>query len=220
MNVIALDLDGTLEDSRTDMVAAVHRVREHFALDQRAADAIRPYVNKGMPTLYKVCFSELWDGEGDIPAKVKDAYESDYLNNVAVDTELYAGIAPALQQLQSLAPLALVTNKPEHISRRLLEALGVADHFSAVVGGDTCSESKPSIIPLQAAAEQCGYQPENGTVVMIGDSAGDIRMGRAFGATTLWCAWGYATEPGELQPDYQASNPEDLPGLVASILSR
>ncbi len=222
MNVIALDLDGTLEDSRADMIAAVQRVRKRFDLDPRANEDIRPYVNKGMPTLYQICFSELWaDGpDPDLALRLKQAYETDYMENVAVQTRLYPGIAQALNQLDQLAPLALVTNKPERISRQLLEALGVAQHFATVVGGDTCSESKPSKIPLLAAAEQCGYSPTNGKAIMIGDSAGDIRMGQSFGAITLWCAWGYAAEPGALAPDYRAARPEDLPGLVDSILSR
>ena len=61
MTVIALDLDGTIEDSRQDMVAAVHRVRHRYGLPKRQDLDIVGHVNRGMPHLYSVCFSELWD---------------------------------------------------------------------------------------------------------------------------------------------------------------
>jgi phosphoglycolate phosphatase-like HAD superfamily hydrolase len=39
MPLVAFDLDGTLEDSRRDMVAAVDRVRRELGLPARSYDA-------------------------------------------------------------------------------------------------------------------------------------------------------------------------------------
>jgi phosphoglycolate phosphatase-like HAD superfamily hydrolase len=58
MRLICFDLDGTLEDSRRDMVAAVHRVREALGLTPRSNEAVLPWVNKGMETLYRACFND------------------------------------------------------------------------------------------------------------------------------------------------------------------
>ena len=215
MHLIALDLDGTLEDSRADMVAAARRVRAGFGLPARADSALLPFVNGGMDALYRACFD---DYLGSAPQQariraVREAYEADYLEHVAVATRLYTGIEPALVKLAELGALACVTNKPERISRRLLEALGVGALFRAVIGGDSCVRAKPDKIMLEAAAERCGFDRTRGTAFMIGDTDADIRLGRAYGAHSVWCAWGYVAAPAEV-PDRVAREPAELPELV------
>jgi 2-phosphoglycolate phosphatase len=214
--LIGIDLDGTLEDSRNDMVAAARRVRADLALPARPDAMLRPFVNAGMDQLYRACFDDypaLADAAGY--AKVRAAYEADYLEHVAVETRLYAGMADALAQLAELGSLACVTNKPERISRRLLEALGVAQLFSTVVGGDSCAHAKPHPIMLQTAAERCGFDAARGRAFMIGDTAADIQLGRTFGARSVWCAWGYVEQISE-HADFRAQHPADLPGIVAA----
>lgn len=215
MHLIALDLDGTLEDSRADMVAATQRVRAGFGLPAREDAALLPFVNGGMDALYRACFD---DYLGSDPSEarmgvVREAYEADYLAHVAVETRLYAGIDSALVELAGLGALACVTNKPERISKRLLEALGVGSLFRAVVGGDSCVRAKPDKIMLETAAERCGFDRARGSAFMIGDTDADIRLGRAYGAHSVWCAWGYVAAPAEV-PDRVARDPAELPNLV------
>jgi phosphoglycolate phosphatase len=219
MHLIGIDLDGTLEDSRADMVAAARRVRAAFDLPARDDAQLLPWVNAGMDRLYRACFDD-YLAAGDARARyaaVQAAYDADYLANVAVETRLYAGIADAVERLAALGALACVTNKPERISRALLDALGVGAHFGAVIGGDSCAEAKPSPLMLRAAAERCGFDPARGRAFMIGDTAGDIQLGRAFGAVTIWCAWGYSDAPGAVA-DFQAHTPADLPRLVRAAV--
>lgn len=213
MILICLDLDGTLEDSRSDMVAVVHRVRNQLGLSPLPDKAIRPWVNKGMDPLYRACFDEYIHKEDSLLSDVRSRYETDYFNNVAVETNLYPGIASALEWLVDLGRLVVVTNKPEKISRRLLEALKVDHCFADVIGGDTCAKGKPDPMVLKEAADRVGFTKGEGDVFMIGDTSADLKMGRAFGATTIWCAWGYADDPGEV-PDLVAQTPEELPGIV------
>lgn len=217
MHLIGLDLDGTLEDSRNDMAAAVHRVRARFGLPARSDEAVRPWVNRGMDQLYRACFDDHLRGSDARLADVRARYEEDYLVNVARETRLYPGIAAALARLAELGRLAVVTNKPERISRRLLATLGVDGAFSAVIGGDTCAATKPNPLVLQEAARRCGFDAARGRAVMIGDTAADVALGRAFGAVTIWCAWGYAADPGG-KPDFTAETPEALPELVRAAL--
>jgi phosphoglycolate phosphatase len=217
VNLIGLDLDGTLEDSRTDMTAAVQRVRAVLGLAPRHDDAIRPWVNRGMEQLYRACFDDFLNGDDTRLAVVRERYEADYLANVVDETRLYPGIADALAQLADRGQLAVITNKPERISHRLLEVLGVLKHFAAIIGGDSCAKGKPDPSVLREAAKRCGFVADRGRAVMIGDSAADVELGHAFGAATIWCAWGYADHPG-VKPDLVASQPGQLPDLVAAAL--
>jgi phosphoglycolate phosphatase len=218
MNLICLDLDGTLEDSRADMVAVAQRVRGQLRLPARPDDAILPWVNKGMDQLYRACFDDYLEGNDARLADVKKRYEADYFTNVAVQTRLYPGIADAVARLAELGSLACVTNKPEKISWRLLEVLEVSKLFSAVVGGDSCPKSKPDPMVLEAAARRCGFERPQSRAVMVGDTPADIAMGRAFGAATIWCAWGYVQRLGEERADLIAERPGQLPELVRSAV--
>ena len=211
--VLALDLDGTLEDSRDDMVAAVMRVRAARELPLLADERVRPHVNAGMDHLYRRCLPEL------APAAARELYEADYLSAIAQRTRLYLGMEAALAELEGLGRLACVTNKPERLSVALLAALGVLSRFTAVIGGDTCPEGKPSPMPLAEAVRRCGPGAVAPRVIMIGDSGGDVRCGQALGAQTVWCAWGYAADPGDLRPDATAAAPAELPGVIARLLA-
>jgi phosphoglycolate phosphatase len=220
--LIALDLDGTLEDSRDDMVAAARRVRAQLGLPVRQDAQLAPWVNGGMDQLYAKCFDDFAAGDPARTEQVRRAYEAEYMERVAVTTRLYDGIEPALRELAGLGALACVTNKPERISRRLLEVLGVGALFRAVIGGDTCVRCKPDPVMLATAAERCGVAPGTAgqrarRVVMIGDSAADIALARAFGASSVWCAWGYAASAGDSPADFVAQSPRELSGIVARV---
>lgn len=216
---IALDLDGTIEDSRVDMVASVHRVRSAFGLPLRNENVIIPWLHHGMDSIYVNCFDDYVESEydGSHIQDIQEAYLADYLGNVARETRLYEGMSRALDELSKLGKLAVVTNKPEKITVRLLEELGIDGFFGAVVCADMVGEVKPSPLLLKKASELTGYDSASGKSFMIGDSAGDIRMGKVFGAVTIWCSWGYAKEPG-IKPDWTAWKPIELPGIVKNFL--
>lgn len=221
MNLIAIDLDGTLEDSRRDMISAVHRVRASFSLAIRSDDQVAPWVNQGMEQLYKNTFDDLLANGicSEQYDRVQEAYERDYLKHVASETRLYPGISGALSGLSEIGRLVVVTNKPEKISKRLIEELKIDQFISGLVGGDTTEKNKPDPALLKEAARQIGFSTDSGHSFMIGDSSGDIKMGRRFGATTIWCSWGYAKEPGA-EPHWIANVPEELPTLVRITLKR
>lgn len=212
--LIALDLDGTLEDSRDDMTAAARRVRAQLGLPARDDSALRPFVNGGMDQLYAKCFDDFIAGDAARVEPVRQAYEADYLANVAVATRLYDGIAAALAELRELGILACVTNKPERISRHLLEQLGVGELFATVVGGDSCAQAKPHPMMLSAAAERVGFDVQRGATFMIGDTAADMQLARTFGAMGIWVGWGYVPSI-DATYDFRAAEPSDLPVLVA-----
>jgi len=219
MPLVAFDLDGTLEDSRDDMVAAVLSVRAQLSLPTLPGAGFRPHVNRGMAHLYQTCFSEMWNSTVDeaVHRSIQSAYVREYGENIAVRTKLYDGIGTVLSQLQPLAKLAVVTNKPEALSVRLLTALDVLDKFSAVIGGDSASRAKPAADPLREAVRRA---EGTGPVIMIGDSPGDIACAAAFGCPVIWCAWGYGKEYGPAAPSYIAESPTDIPAILENIFQR
>ena len=121
-----------------------------------------------------------------------------------------------LQSLHGTVPMAVVTNKPEALSRLLLEKLGILEYFVTVIGGDTFDFAKPNPGMLQGALDRSGV---TGPCFMIGDSAGDVKMAQAFGATAIWCTWGYHEKLPDLQPDRVVKAPSEVVTFVGSIQS-
>jgi len=184
------DLDGTLIDSRADITRSVN-----LALVQMKLSPIRPariaeFVGNGVQVLIQRALRESTRGEPksslveSTVTKYLEAYEAHLLDS----TDLYAGVREALHSLR-WANRAVITNKPERFSRRILEALGVADCFCAILGGDSTPLRKPDPAPLQLVMAQCGVTPRQ--TVMVGDSMVDIQAGKAAGAFTCGIAGGF-----------------------------
>ena len=219
--LITMDLDGTLEDSRADMVASVQRLRRRLELPDRPSTDFWGDVNRGMDHLYRSCFAEYLGNNpsADALASIRDRYAADYSDHINDHTVLYEGWLDTLPRLAKMAPLALVTNKPEALSHQLLTALNIREHFTTIIGGDTCVAGKPDPITIATAAQRCGFAADHRPVFHIGDSAGDIRLAHAFGATAIWCAWGYLdVAPKDPAPHFHAPSPQDLPSLIQSAL--
>ena len=217
--LVFIDLDGTIEDSRADMADAVFQVRYKLDLPELPLSVIDPHLNRGMEHLYRNCFPELFENaEGNEQRaaleRVKQAYEAHYGAHIADRTRMYAGVPEMLAGLAGRARLVCFTNKPEALSRLLLEALGVSQHFAMIMGGDSCPESKPSTLPMKIARERLYEAGATVPTIMIGDSAGDMRAARDFGARAIWAAWGYAKAAPDPAPDAVAGSPSQVLGLL------
>lgn len=205
------DLDGTLEDSRVDMATSVNLARQQLGLKPWIFEEIVPHVNGGMSALYRACFPEY---AHDLEA-VRLCYETVYLKNICVKTVCYPHVVELLQSLaQKQAIVAVITNKPTHLSWALLKSLGLDGFVQRVMGGDSCAATKPSPLPLQIVAEEFGYRPSIDQAFMMGDTLNDMLAGRAFGAKTLWCSWGYGAELSREEYDVRLEAAEGLLGLI------
>lgn len=222
MNFFFFDLDGTLEDSRRDMVDAAQRIRTLLQLTPRTYDELVPHVNRGMRELYLNCFDDYCKNfvseiDEEKLKNVEQLYVEQYGKNIAVHTKLYEGIHNVLAQIKQSGRIAVITNKPEALSVQLLQRLNVIGFVDLVIGGDTCSEAKPSALPLRHALSVLGGQIEKDTIFMIGDSQGDALAGERAGVQTVWCAWGYqSTPPAQPAPRHIATTPQDLIEIFTS----
>lgn len=213
--LVAFDLDGTLEDSRTDMVLAIQKLRTQLSLPFRSFDDLVPWVSKGMPTLYAKAFDDL-ENEG-MRQQLPKLYAECYQRVIVDSTVLYEGILELLTNLSGKVELAVITNKPEHLSRVLLRNLGILEFFSAVIGGDTMPVAKPDPIMIEGAMTACKVTD---TCIMVGDSRGDVVMSRDFGAISIWCKWGYHDSILDVEADYVVSHPSEVYSIVEMIQRR
>jgi phosphoglycolate phosphatase len=123
-------------------------------------------------------------------------------------TRLYPGTEEGLDRLEGRL-FAVLTNKPGDMSRTILRGLGVADRFFRIYGAGDLAARKPDPAGLLRVAEEAGVAPAD--TVMVGDSAIDVRTGRAAGALTAGVTYGFdAGSFREHPPDLLVSSLTEL----------
>lgn len=186
--VVVFDLDGTLVDSGADIAEALNRTLVDFGLPRVPEATVLGWIGEGVRKLVEAA----WRHAGDATPldTVMPTFMRHYAECLLRSPRLYPGAAEALTQLHAAGvTLALCTNKPSAMVPPLLRHLGVADRFSAVLGGDSLPERKPSPAPLLHLAQQFAQPPAR--CLMVGDSGTDLQAGHAAGMPVALVRYGY-----------------------------
>ncbi len=195
MNVdaVVFDLDGTLVDSRHDLASAVNALRAELGFEPLAVERVVGMVGRGARVLVQRALADRWsDSEPGASARLDRAFERFldlYFDRCLDETRSYDGVPEMLETLAERFPLAVLTNKPERHTLRVLEGLGLAAWFRSVVGGDTLATRKPDPAGLHLLAGRLGA--ETGRTLFVGDSATDGETAKAAGAPLALVAWGF-----------------------------
>jgi phosphoglycolate phosphatase len=187
LSLIVFDLDGTLIDSRRDLADAANALIVEHGGQPLPVEAIAGMVGEGAPLLVRRALKAA-GREIDVKAALQRFLEL-YDERLLVHTRLYDGTREALDTLAQRAALAILTNKPQHPTERILDGLGIAPFFRWVVGGDTSHGRKPDPEGLNHIISMAGVRP--GDTVMVGDSAIDLRTARAAGVRVGLVRYGF-----------------------------
>jgi phosphoglycolate phosphatase len=216
IKLVIFDLDGTLIDSRLDLVHSVNAALRHIGRPELPDDVIASYVGDGAPILIQRALG----GEAVDEAVIRKGLEfflSYYRAHKLDHTTVYPGIAEALAAIQNSAngvprKLAVLSNKPVVPSRAIVEALGLGRFFSQIYGGNSFPTKKPDPEGARNLLEEYGVQPQQAAIV--GDSHVDVDTGRNAGMVTVGVTYGFA--PHTLQdepPDVLVDHPSELSAL-------
>jgi phosphoglycolate phosphatase len=219
IKLVIFDLDGTLIDSRLDLVHSVNAALRHIGRPELPDDVIASYVGDGAPILIQRALG----GETVDEAVIRKGLEfflSYYRAHKLDHTTVYPGIAEALAAIQNSAngvprKLAVLSNKPVVPSRAIVEALGLGRFFSQIYGGNSFPTKKPDPEGARKLLEEYGVQPQQAAI--IGDSHVDVDTGRNAGMVTVGVTYGFA--PHTLQdepPDVLVDHPSELPALFGA----
>ncbi len=218
---IVFDLDGTLAHTAPDIVRSLNTALvEHGvpAIDVPKGIAMigagaRVLVERALFELRGVPVTE--DEREHIVAR----FIVHYADAIKVDSALYPGVLEALDALRERGHrLAICTNKPEHLARLLVDALGIADRFDALAGIDTYAWKKPDGRHIASTVEAAGGDPRH--AVMVGDSHFDVYAARDAGVPVVAVSFGYSDKPVvEYEPDVVIDHYDALVGAVEALAS-
>lgn len=209
---VLFDADGTLIDSFAAITSSVNYVRAHNQLPPMSEEAVKKLVGHGLPHLIK----DVIPG-GDDKANVALYYE--HHPSVMFDqTQLLPGAAEAINHLHTAGiKLAVCSNKPVSITRKLLEALQVAPLFDAILGPEDSGIPKPNPAMVNLAVKMLGMKSSQ--ALYVGDMAIDVETARNAGLTV----WVLPTGSGDRESLIRAKPDrilESLSELSAAILGK
>src|SRR5712664_1138074 len=180
ITLLVFDLDGTLIDSRLDLVHSVNAMLRRFERPELPGEVVASYVGDGAPMLIRRAL-----GDPEDEAFFKRALEfflSYYREHKLDHTVVYTGIPEALKRIQSneegrtmkerrtaARKMAVLSNKPVHPSRAIVEALGLADFFLYVYGGNSFETKKPDPLGVRTLLKETNTAPEQ--AMIVGDSS-------------------------------------------------
>jgi phosphoglycolate phosphatase len=178
------DLDGTLVDSVDDLHASVNDALGGLGLPPRSREEIRAFVGEGA----RVLLSRAVAPREELLEPALAAWRAHYSEHCLDRTRPYPGI-PALLDGAGRT-LAVLTNKPGAMARKILDGLGLLSRFAAVVGGDEAPR-KPDPAGLLGVMARAGTTA--GETVLVGDSRHDVQTARAAGVEVVAVTWGFAS---------------------------
>ncbi|WP_333653523.1 HAD family hydrolase [Dissulfurispira sp.] len=194
IKLIIFDLDGTLIDSSIDITNAINYAIEPYGVKPVTVQETIGLVGEGITRLMEKIIDRGQKSEDRSQTKeidkdiLVDRFLEHYSAHLVDKTTVYPGVRETLERLKDYKK-AVISNKREALSTKILNDLGLLKYLDLVVGSDTTPERKPSPVPILHVLSKLNIRPED--AVIVGDSNFDIEAGKAAGIKTIAVTYGY-----------------------------
>jgi phosphoglycolate phosphatase len=211
VRALIFDLDGTLIDSKQDLIHSVNAMLRELERRELAEETISGYIGHGAPQLVARAL-----GNGCTEEEQQRAlnFFLRYYESHKMDTTCaYPGVAETLEKLASM-PMAVLTNKPVRIGVRILDAMGLAKYFQAIYGGNSFETKKPDPLGARTILRELGAEPRE--ALLVGDSEVDVRTARNAGMLAAAVNYGFGVHNRGAHPaDIYLERFSDLATLLS-----
>ena len=213
MKAVLFDLDGTLIDTAADFIRIIQQMCREEGRPLVAPELIRTQVSEGARAMVKLVYPEL-QLEDPVFLQHRQRFLDMYGADIAVDTDLFDGMYPLLEQLEAQdIPWGIVTNKPRWLSEALLKALNLTERCAVLVCPEDVTRTKPDPEPMYLAAKQLNLAAED--CIYVGDHPRDIDAGRHAQMLTILAAYGYL--PLQYKDDLNAWQADHIVHTVTEL---
>jgi phosphoglycolate phosphatase len=209
MHLLIFDLDGTLVDSKQDLIDSVNATLGFMNRPPLPGPTVARYVGRGARALIQSALGE--SAPASEVDKAHDFFIPYYGEHMLDKTVLYDGVRETLDALREHGhTLAVLTNKPVRFSERMMERLGLGKHFVRIYGGNSFEpKKKPDPVGIHALMSETGHGRDR--TIMVGDSSVDIRTARNAGVRSCGVTWGFQPETfAEEPPDFTIDHMRQL----------
>jgi phosphoglycolate phosphatase len=205
------DLDGTLIDSKLDLVNSVNAMLRETGRLEQPTELVASYVGHGAPQLIAGVLGR--DSSEEDRREALNVFLRHYESQKLHLTRPYPGVVEGLRALGE-APMAVLTNKPTTLSVEILQGLRLARFFRKICGGDSFEKKKPDPAGALAILRELGVSPDE--AAMVGDSDVDIQTARNAGMLAVGVTYGFGNhDPHTCPADVYVHSLTELAPLVA-----
>jgi len=194
IRALAFDLDGTLVHSAPGLAQAIDLALAEAGLPQAGEARVSTWIGNGADVLVERALA--WaqaENEGKATpdsAAMRARFDHFYARTVERGSQLFPEVRDTLAQLaRHHLPMGIITNKPTPFVAPLLSALGIAEYFSLIIGGDDVVVKKPHPAPLYLMLGKLGVRATE--MAFVGDSRNDIQAAQAAGCPSIALTYGY-----------------------------
>ncbi|AIF68087.1 pyrophosphatase [Terribacillus saccharophilus] len=208
ITTLLFDLDGTLIDSNSLILASYTATLEQYTGRTYEREELLPFIGPPLKDVF----------ENIDPVRAEEmiaAYREHNLKHHDAYVEAYPYVAETLQQLKQAGfKLGIVTTKMRDTAERGLRVCGLGGLFDVVIGYDDITHAKPHPEPVLKGLDALGSLPEE--AIMVGDNYHDIESGKNAGTKTAGVAWSIKGKQSLLAygPDYMLEDIRDLLDIV------
>jgi phosphoglycolate phosphatase len=210
LRALIFDLDGTLIDSKVDLVTSVNAMLRAMGRGELPSETVASYIGHGAPQLIASALGP--DAAAEEKKTALRIFLAHYQDHKLNATRAYPGVGEALVAL-ARCPMAVLTNKPSKLSVEIMEGLGLAKYFRAIYGGDSFEKKKPDPSGALAILRELGAVPEE--VALVGDSDVDVQTARNTGTLAVGVNYGFGQHDRSSSPaDFYVNDLREMIALT------
>ncbi|KAB2880272.1 HAD-IA family hydrolase [bacterium] len=210
IDLLIFDLDGTLVDSLDDIVSSVNHTLPQLGLDILSRDEIQSYVGDGIKMLLIRAVGTQADVSDDLVERARKIYYEHHEQHCLDHVHMYPNALEVMEHFRSKKK-AVVSNKSERFTKKILEGLGLASYLDLIIGGDSLSSKKPDPLVIEHTVSL--LKVEKRKTVMIGDGHQDIQCGKSAGVITCGVTYGFKPVEDTKDADFSINDLMELKNI-------
>ena len=210
IHLIILDFDGTLGDTRANIVLTMRQTLQRLGYPVAEEDEIASTIGLPLEEGFRQLLPELPEDKVlECALTYRDIFE---VNRKKLVPKLFPGVKETLSRLREKGyVLTVASSRSSSSLNGFLGDMGIAGYVSYVLGADNVKMAKPHPEPVLRTMEDLGYSAAE--TLVVGDMPVDILMGK--GAGTLTCGVTYGNSSRE---DLAASGADFIIDGIGSLI--
>lgn len=216
IKLIIFDFDGTLGDTRRNIVLTMQMTIKELQLPSRSEDQCASTIGLPLAGCFRTLFPDIQDAFITRCAETYRRLFNENLKNFM--PAAFPGVIDTLQMLKKMGfTLTIASSRSPNSLVELTRNMGIADDISYLIGADDVKEAKPKPEPVLNTL--AAMQFEACQALVVGDMSVDILMGANAGTKTCGVTWGNGTraELEEAGADFIIDKMQDIIEIVSKL---
>jgi len=185
--LIIFDFDGTLGDTRRNIVTTMQMTIREMQLPSRSESECASTIGLPLAECFRTLFPDIQD---ELIPRCAETYRRIFNENLQkITPTAFPGVVETLSALhQKGFVLTIASSRSRNSLTDLTRDMGIADYISYLIGADDVKEAKPKPEPVLKTLAAMHFDASE--TLVVGDMAVDILMGANAGTKTCGVTWG------------------------------